>query len=558
MEKRTLLAFVLCLLVLIGWSVLYPTGQKTPPTSKDQKIEREKPQQAEKTSPALERQGTAEPPSPRKQATKKAVSETVEESKTRVETNLYKAVFTNNGPTIESMKLKQYREDTNPNSPLVQLVNLPAGEKGFLEVDFVPSSFPPDQSRIFEVEKKGLGLHPGSDPQRLIFRHTGPNGLTTTKTFVFHPDRYTIDLEVMVVNHSENPVKGRFRAAIRCLPPKESKGFYSYSGLVSLINDEVEEVEIEEPSEEKNLQGKIQWIGYEDNYFISAVVPYSPVEGSFSATMAPSKVLEGTLFSSSLYLGPQQRISKSFSLYLGPRDTRILKNQEKELARAVNFGWVNIIARPLLYAMRFFNKYTHNYGLSIILLTFLVKIIFWPLSHKSYKSMKEMQKIQPLMLKIKEKYKNDKEKLNKELMNLYKTYKVNPMGGCLPLIIQIPVFFALYRILGSAIELRHAPFVLWINDLSAPERLFSFPFDIPLMAPPYGIPVLTILMGLTMYLQQKMTPTAGDPRQAKMMKLFPLFLTFIFINFPSGLVLYFLVNNVLSIAQQYRIHKSPA
>jgi YidC/Oxa1 family membrane protein insertase len=163
------------------------------------------------------------------------------------------------------------------------------------------------------------------------------------------------------------------------------------------------------------------------------------------------------------------------------------------------------------------------------------------------------------MKKIREKYKHDKQQMNKEMMALYKTYKVNPMGGCLPMAIQIPVFIALYNLFGKSIELRHAPFMLWINDLSAPDRLFSFPFEIPLMSPPYGIPVLTLLMGATMYITQKMTPmTMGDPTQAKVMQFLPLFFTFIFINFPSGLVLYWLVNNILQIGQQYRIKKSSA
>lgn len=169
--------------------------------------------------------------------------------------------------------------------------------------------------------------------------------------------------------------------------------------------------------------------------------------------------------------------------------------------------------------------------------------------------MKEMRKLQPMMAKIREKYKGNKQEMNRQLMSLYKTYKINPMGGCLPIIIQIPVFFALFRVLPNSIELRHAPFLLWIKDLSSPDRLFSFPFQIPFMAPPYGIPVLTLIMGASMFIQQKMTPTTGDPAQAKMMMILPLVFTVLFINFPSGLVLYWLVNNILSIAQQYRINK---
>jgi len=208
--------------------------------------------------------------------------------------------------------------------------------------------------------------------------------------------------------------------------------------------------------------------------------------------------------------------------------------------------------------MNFLYQYVPNYGLAIIILTVFIKIILWPLGQKSYKSMNDMKKLQPIIAEFREKYKGDKQKMNQEMMALYKTYKINPMGGCLPMIAQIPVFFALYRMLYEAIELRHAPFFGWINDLSAPDRLFRFDFAIPLMQPPYGIPVLTIIMGASMLLQQKMTPAAGDPMQQKMMMLMPLVFTFIFINFSSGLVLYWLVNNIISIAQQYFTAKKNA
>ncbi|MEJ2098029.1 MAG: membrane protein insertase YidC [Deltaproteobacteria bacterium] len=208
--------------------------------------------------------------------------------------------------------------------------------------------------------------------------------------------------------------------------------------------------------------------------------------------------------------------------------------------------------------MNFIYGIIPNYGIAIIILTVLTKMILWPLGSKSYKSMNAMKRLQPLMAEIREKYKNDKKLMNQELMALYKTYKINPMGGCLPMVLQIPVFFALYRMLYSAIELRHAPFFLWINDLSAPDRLFRFDFSIPFMQPPYGIPVLTLVMGATMLLQQKMSPPPGDPTQAKMMMFMPIIFTVIFINFSSGLVLYWLVNNILSIAQQYYIQKKHA
>jgi len=328
-------------------------------------------------------------------------------------------------------------------------------------------------------------------------------------------------------------------------------------GLAILLNDKLEEVEIEKTTEPEELLGKIGWIAYEDDFFISAIIPGKKSKGVFKGRLLPSGVLHGTYLTQPVSLKPSEQVSFPYTLYLGPRELGMLKQVGEELDRAVDFGWTDIIAKPLLYLLRFFNQYIHNYGVSIILLTILIKILFWPLTHKSYKSMKEMQKLQPRMAKRREKHKNDKQKLNAEMMALYKTYKVNPMGGCLPMVIQIPVFFALFRILGNAIELRHAPFMLWINDLSAPDRLFNFPFTIPFMSPPYGIPVLTLLMGASMFLQQKMTPTPGDPTQAKVMMFLPIIFTFMFINFPSGLVLYWFVNNILSIGQQYRIHRSP-
>ena len=264
------------------------------------------------------------------------------------------------------------------------------------------------------------------------------------------------------------------------------------------------------------------------------------------------------------FIGPEYTIQPgtqkhfAYQIFFGPKSMQVLKDVDHDLNKAIHFGMFDIIAKPLLWFMNFIYSKVPNYGIAIIVLTILTKLLLWPLGSKSYKSMSEMKRLQPLMAEIREKYKDDKKMMNQEIMSLYKTYKINPMGGCLPMVMQIPVFFALYRMLYSAIELRHAPFFLWINDLSAPDRLFHFSFSIPFMQPPYGIPVLTVIMGATMLLQQKMSPPPGDPTQAKMMMLMPIVFTVIFINFSSGLVLYWLINNILSIAQQTYIQKKYA
>jgi len=240
-----------------------------------------------------------------------------------------------------------------------------------------------------------------------------------------------------------------------------------------------------------------------------------------------------------------------YHIYFGPKKLKMLKEVGYNLDRSVNFGWFDLIAKPTLWLLNFFYGFVHNYGIAIIMVTVLFKAIFWPITQKGMKSMKNMQKLQPKMVKIKEKYKDDPTKMNQEVMGLYKTYKVNPLGGCLPMVLQIPVFFALYKVLLLSIELRHAPFMLWITDLSAPDRLW-LGFAIPHLG---GLPVLTLLMGASMFLQQKLSPSTADPTQAKIMMFLPVVFTFMFINFASGLVLYWFVNNLLSILQQVMINR---
>ncbi|MEJ2724423.1 MAG: membrane protein insertase YidC [Deltaproteobacteria bacterium] len=553
MEKRTIIAFVLSFLILIMWSFLFAPKKEEP-----QKKEALAPEYAAKPSPQSQ---PLVAPQEQQLPPAAPVHEPVlkKEREILVETPLYKAVFSTAGASIKSYKLKNYRETADPQSPLVELANT-QDRKSLLEISFqAPATENPDHI-FYQPSEEALVLDSSNSPQDLTFRAVTPEGLSIQKTYRFDPDKYPIHELVSVSNQTGKSIQGNLRATIANLPPQKKKSYYSFVGLAFLLNDELEQVKPKDmKKEEKRFAGQIGWIAYEEDYFLTAVVPEdSQSEASFLGRALPSGILTATYLAPSVALPEQGQLNSRFTLYLGPRDLTILKQADKKLDLAIDFGWTDIIAKPLLYALRFFNQYVHNYGVSIIILTVLIKILFWPLTHKSYKSMKEMQKLQPLMTKIREKYKNNKEQMNKELMNLYKTYKINPMGGCLPMIIQIPVFFALFRILGSSIELRHAPFLFWINDLSAPDRLFSFPFKIPFMSPPYGIPVLTLLMGLSMLIQQKMTPTPGDPTQAKMMMFLPIIFTVMFINFPSGLVLYWLVNNVLSIGQQYRIIKKSA
>jgi YidC/Oxa1 family membrane protein insertase len=234
-----------------------------------------------------------------------------------------------------------------------------------------------------------------------------------------------------------------------------------------------------------------------------------------------------------------QSVTVAHRLFVGPKDIDVLKSQGSSLEKSLDLGWFKHIAMPLLYTLKFFNRYVGNYGIAIIIITIILKALFFPLTHKSYKSMKDMQKIQPKMAALKEKYKDDRDAMNKAVMELYREHKVNPLGGCLPMVVQIPVFFALYKALMFSIELRHAPFFLWVTDLADKDPYYVTP----------------VIMGITMFVQQKMTPSQMDPIQQKMMLALPVVFTFMFLSFPSGLVLYWLVNNILTIGQQMYINK---
>ncbi|MDB9822247.1 membrane protein insertase YidC [Deltaproteobacteria bacterium] len=550
MEKRTIWAFALSFLVLIVWSYLYSPQQEPTVPGKESTYDERKDSISEPvttpvpTASILMDKGLEEDTPP-----------PIEEQEIHVETPLYIAVFSNEGAIIKSFKLKNYRVTTDPHSPPVELVNLKNDIKDFFSVNFDNKAILGNKIAFYSVDEKSITLSQESPHKDLIFKYLRPDGVTIEQTFRFYSDNYDIDLFVTLSNHSELQSEGNIRAYLKNLPPEKKSSYYAFSGVSLLLNDELEEIKPKKMEEDKFLSGRIGWVAYEDGYFISAIIPEDQKEGSFTGRLLPSGVIEATYVAPSISLRPLESLTSKFTLYVGPRDLDIINKLDKKLDIAINFGFFDVIAKPLHFILRYFNRYVHNYGLSIIILTILIKILFWPLTHKSYKSMKEMQKLQPLMAKIREKHKDNREQMQRELMGLYKTYKVNPMGGCLPMLIQIPVFFALFRILGNSIELRHAPFIFWITDLSAPDRLFNFPFSIPFMSAPYGIPVLTLLMGASMFIQQKMTPSPGDPAQAKMMMFLPVIFTIMFINFPSGLVLYWLTNNIISIGQQYRIRK---
>jgi YidC/Oxa1 family membrane protein insertase len=481
-----------------------------------------------------------------------------EEGKARtitVDTSKYTVKISEEGAGIISFVLKDYFESVKPNAKRKELITQQQNIKSLI-LFFENEGSEKIENSYFKAITKDNNIIVKNQKYQLSFIKNSSNGIQIKKTFIFKPDSYLIDLDIVIQNNSGHPVSDKL--GLRLAQRKhDSTQSYIFEGPCTLIDGRLEQVKIKKDKTPDVLNGKIQWVAFEDRYFMTSLIVKELDQSSMRI-----KIGERTLFNE--YISSEVKIennnSKKFNyaIFFGPKKQDLLEKLDFNLSHVINFGFFDFLAKPFLWFMNFIHSIIPNYGISIIILTILTKILLWPLGNKSYKSMNEMKRLQPLMQEIREKYKNDKAKMNQEMMGLYRTYKINPLGGCLPMILQIPVFLALYKMLYQAIELRHAPFIWWINDLSAPDRLLHFNFSIPLMQPPYGIPVLTIIMGATMLLQQKMSPPPGDPAQAKMMMIMPIVFTFIFINFSSGLVLYWLVNNILSIGQQYYIKKKYA
>jgi YidC/Oxa1 family membrane protein insertase len=430
----------------------------------------------------------------------------------------------------------------------------PSISDGSICLGFAGSSISGFHDAVFSGDIDGDSVDVINKPKNISFVWTSPQGVTIEKKFSFSPDTYMIDLGITIRNFSGETLRDSVVLSL-AQPAKIKQSRYGFTGPSALINNKLEQIKTKKIKDKNIYTGNIKWVAVQNRYFMSAIIPDDPADGGMQLYV-DDKVLINRYVRPEVVMDSGTLHVFKYKLFFGPKSMRVLKRLDYDLIKAVHFGMFDIIAKPCVWIMNFiYDHFIPNYGVAIIMLTLFTKIILWPLGNKSYKSMAEMKRIQPLMAEIKEKYKDDKKRMNEEVMALYKTYKVNPMGGCLPMLAQIPIFFALYRMLYEAIELRHAPFFWWINDLSAPDRLFRFDFHVPFMQPPYGIPVLTIIMGASMFLQQKMSPPMGDAAQAKMMMLMPLVFTVMFINFSSGLVLYWLVNNIISMAQQYYIQK---
>ncbi len=490
------------------------------------------------------------------------LQERAQEKEIRIETPFYSATFSTVGGSAKSWQFKQY---DGPDGGPVSLF-----ENGMdnLVVQLPTTEDTLNTGRLnFAVDyqfNEPLNLQAGEKRDLVFTRNIAADKLIR-KTYSFFADEYTIRLKVEFVNLQD--ILNGYAYVLRWQTGLASTEHHpaddmSYAKAYSLANKELEEFDVEakEYKPGGNDDWPAQWAAARNKYFTVAIIPQGETAKGARYYGRASKLNDQVVHKSyqldlAMPLNRDRSFSQEFIVYLGPLDYKIVKNLGVGLEQIMNFGWkiIQPISILVLWTFTFLHKFIPNYGIVIIVFSILVKIVLHPLTKKSYQSMKEMQEIQPLMTEIREKYGKDAQRMNQEMMKLYKEHGVNPLGGCLPMLLQMPLLYALFIVFRSTIELRHAEFFWWIKDLSAPDTIFKLPFSLPL----YGdlVNVLPIVMGVTMFIQQAMT--MKDPKQKMMVYLMPIIMTLAFNTFPSGLNLYYTLFNLFSIIQQKYMTTAP-
>jgi len=541
MEKRMILAIALSIAVLLGYQYFYSTPPPPPQggvTGKDN---------ASVSPAAATSAGTGAPAAgpvaggmaPRTSAAVRTIT---------VKTPLYSALLTTEGGGVSSFLLSGYKDAPGAAGKPLDILGggtqRPATLSLYLDEDRPALAAPP----VFASDAPSEVVLRAGEKRSVLLAWESATGVRIAREYVFHADKYDFEVRSQASNGSNEPITIRPGFELGQVYEGELAGdSYSFAGIVvDPGKGGVKRYDLKDISKGKVEKGPAKWVAVDAKYFTWIVLP----EREWSVVRASAAGEHGVrvaVADTAAMLRPGETVRAGARVFAGPKRYGLLQAAGKGLEDLIDYGWFAVVAKPLVFLMKASNRVTGNYGIDIILLTILIKILFFPLTQKSMASMRKMQELAPILSKLKEKYKGDAQRLNQETMNLYKTYKINPLSGCLPMLAQIPVFIALYKGLLVTIELRHAPFFLWVNDLSAPEHLW----DIAVAGYTVPIRLLPLLMGISMFAQQKMTPSAGmEPAQQKMMLLMPVVFTFMFWGFPTGLVIYWLVNNVLSIGQQ--------
>ncbi len=469
-----------------------------------------------------------------------------------ITTDLYKADISLQGGEIRRLELLQHRDSHDPNRNVV-LLDEQGNRTYVVQTGLIGGDFPNHRSQ-FSARPGPRNLE-GNDLQLVL--ESSQNGVTLVKTYTFHKDSYTIDVEQQVVNHTgETITPSAYMQIMRDgnKPVGESSLYMTFTGpAVYSEAEKFQKIDFDDigaNGARHVKQANEGWIAMVQHYFVTAFVPPEGQPREYYTRRIDNNLYAIGAIVPMGNVAPGATATSDAKLYVGPQESARLENVAEGLDLVKDYGWLTVLARPIFWLMDQIHKVIGNWGWTIIALTVLIKLAFFPLSAASYRSMAKMRTVTPKMQSIRERYKNEPQKMNQAMMELYKTEKINPLGGCLPIVVQIPVFIALYWVLLASVEMRFADW-FWISDLSRPDNLFG---TIPGIDMPIG--ALPIIMAITMFIQTKLNPTPPDPIQAKVMMFMPIAFSIMFFFFPAGLVLYWVVNNILSIAQQWVITRN--
>lgn len=535
MDNTRLILFVaLSIIVLLIWQAW--ERENTPPTP---------PPSATRSAaaPAPEAADVPSLPSETRAAPTVAAETSEASQRITVETDLLRVEIDTHGGDIRQLALRQHPVSVDkPEQPFVLMRE--TGTDAFYTQTGLIGRGPtwPNHKTLYRAERTTYALAPNQDRLEVVLHWSSPQGVEVNKVFIFQRDSYVVDVDYRVRNGSkEGHDLFVYAQLVRVNPDLDTlKLIPSYTGgVIYTPESKYEKIDFTDMAKKPLARDVVGgWVAIIQHYFLAAWLPDTERRDQFyTDTLAGGRYIIGYKSLEPTHIEAGQSATLHTRLYAGPKEQARLEKVAEGLKLTVDYGFLTFLSAPLFWGLEFLHGLVGNWGWAIILLTILIKLLFYPLSAASYKSMAQLRKLQPKMQAIKQRYGDDRQKQQQAMMELYRTEKINPFGGCLPILIQIPVFIALYWVLLESVEMRQAPFALWLNDLSAPDPYF----------------VLPILMGATMLAQQWISPQALDPMQRKIMMVLPIVFTVFFLFFPAGLVLYWVVQNILSIAQQWWI-----
>ena len=553
-QKNLFLAIIISMAIIFGFQLLVPQPERAPVTE-DNNAQESVSLDIQSTSSALLLD--------REQVLEETLRVTFDNSKIKGSINL-------EGGIIDDLVLEEYRETLDPTSDFITYLN-PLGSQDayYLDTGWVsPDSTIelPNNKSFWKADKSSIGIN---DPVKLTWQNS--QNIIFEKIITLD-EHYLFSVDQRVINNSGKSFDlYPFGLSKRQGLPEMQNFFILHEGPLSVTDGVLEEYDYDDLKDQKKikLNSVGGWIGMTDKYWQTAIISdqNEPIQQTYSYSFAENTDnFQTDLVGAKIVVGDGDNVSHNLKLFAGPKIVQVIEQYMdeygvQEFDRSVDFGWFYFLTKPIFHVLEFIFGYVGNFGWSIVIFTLLMRICFFPLAQASFKSMAKMKKLGPELQRLKEQYGDDRAGMQKEMMALYKREKANPIAGCLPILLQIPVFFSLYKVLFVTIEMRHAPFIGWIHDLSAPDplgllTLFGFvDWNVPGIFQLFNIGIWPILMGISMFLQQKLNPAPVDKMQAKIFMFLPIVFTFVLGGFAAGLVIYWTTNNVLSMAQQYVIQR---